>query len=142
VTDRRAGGAIIAIDPGRDKCGLAALAADGRLLLKAVVPTAELPGHLARMVSEAPEAAVIIGGGTSSKAARAALRQALPDLAVEVVDEEHSTERGLERWRDTVPPSGWRRLLPRALRFPPGPIDDFAAWILAEEHLKDREVQS
>jgi len=135
VSDRRAGGAIIAIDPGREKCGLAAVAADGRLVEKAVVPTGELPDRLARMLSAAPEADVIIGGGTSSKTVQAALRQALPDLTAAVVDEEHSTERALERWRDTVPPRGWRRLLPRSLRFPPGPIDDFAAWILAEDYL-------
>jgi len=142
VSDRRAGGAIIAIDPGREKCGLAAVAADGCLIEKAVVPTGELPDRLARMLSTAPEADVILGGGTSSKAVQAALRRALPDLTAAVVDEEHSTERALERWRDTVPPRGWRRLLPRALRFPPGPIDDFAAWVLAEDYLRSREVRS
>ena len=134
MTDRR-GGAVIAIDPGRDKCGLAAVAADGRLIEKAVMPTGDLPDHLARMLSAAPEVTVIIGGGTSSKTAQAALRRVLPELAIQVVDEEHSTERALERWRDTVPPMGWRRLLPRSLRFPPGPIDDFAAWVLAEYYL-------
>jgi hypothetical protein len=87
------------------------------------------------MLSAAPEVTVIIGGGTSSKTAQAALRRVLPELAIQVVDEEHSTERALERWRDTVPPRGWRRLLPRSLRFPPGPIDDFAAWVLAEDYL-------
>ncbi|MBM3501853.1 MAG: hypothetical protein FJX74_24635 [Armatimonadetes bacterium] len=129
-----AGAAVIAVDPGRDKCGLAAVAADGRLLHRAVVPTPELAQRLAAMVPDAPEATLLIGDGTSSREAQAALREALPATPLAVVPEAHSTERALERWRDTVAPPGWRRLLPRALRFPAEPIDDFAAWILAEDH--------
>jgi hypothetical protein len=132
-----AGAQVIALDPGREKCGLAALNADGRLLYRTVTPTAQLPHHLAELLRDAPEATVLIGDGTSSQALQAALRAAIPGLALTVVPEAHSTERALERWRDTVPPRGWRRLLPRPLRFPSEPIDDFAAWLLADDH-KDR----
>ena len=130
-----AGARVIAIDPGRGKCGLAALGPDARLLFKAVVPTSELADHLTGMIPDALDAAVVIGDGTSSKDAQAALRQALPDLTLVVVPEAHSTERALERWRDVVAPRGWRRFVPRAFRFPPEPIDDFAAWVLAEDFL-------
>jgi len=135
VTPSRTGAQVIAIDPGRKKCGLAALAGDGRLLHKAVVPTAELAAHLARLLPDAPQACALIGDGTTSRDVQAAIRAAFPGLAVEVVAEQHSTLRALERWRDVEPPRGWRRLLPRPLRFPSAPIDDFAAWILAEDYL-------
>ena len=35
-------GAVLAVDPGREKCGVAVLAADGTVLLQEVVPTAQL----------------------------------------------------------------------------------------------------
>jgi len=127
---------VIAVDPGRDKCGVAALGPEGRLLYRAVVPTADLATHLADVFSDTPGATLLIGDGTSSKEAQAALRRAMPTVSLEVVPEAHSTERALERWRDTVAPRGWRRLLPRALRFPAEPIDDFAAWVLAEEFFR------
>ncbi len=133
-----AGAHIIAIDPGRDKCGIAALAQEARLLHKAVVATSALVQTLAEMVGDAPHATIIIGDGTSSQDAQTALRQAIPGLPLEVVPEAHSTERALERWRDIVAPRGWRRLVPRALRFPAEPIDDFAAWILADDHAQKK----
>lgn len=125
---------IVAIDPGREKCGIAALDADRSLAEKLVVPTPDLPSALAELVREHPDAHLVIGDGTGSTDVQAAVLAGSPDLTLREVSEHHSTERALERWRDTVSPTGWRRLLPRSLRFPPGPIDDFAAWILAEEY--------
>jgi RNase H-fold protein (predicted Holliday junction resolvase) len=136
VGERWTGARVIAIDPGREKCGLAALDGEGRLLQKAVVPTNELTGLLARVLPETPAASVAIGGGTYSHELQDALHEALPDLTVTIIPEAHSTERALERWRSVEAPRGWRCLLPRSLRFPPGPIDDFAAWTLAEEYLR------
>jgi len=112
------------------------LAPDGRLLYKAVVPTAELPGYVAHIGTDAAEAVIAIGDGTSSKEAQAALREALPAARIVEVTEAHSTERALERWRDLEAPCGWRRFVPRSLRFPPGPVDDYAAWVLAEDYLR------
>ena len=136
MSDPWSGARVLAIDPGRGKCGVAALDAEGRLLYKTIVPAADLAGRVSQMLGAAPEAAVIIGAGTASRDLQAALRAARPGLALEVVAEQHSTERALERWRLVEPPRGWRHLLPRSLRFPPGPLDDFAAWILAEDFLR------
>ncbi len=123
---------IVAIDPGRDKCGIAALDAGRGLAEKIVVPTPDLPSALAEILLRHADAHVVIGDGTGSSDAQAAVLARSPELELCEVAEHHSTERALERWRDAV--SGWRRLLPRSLRFPPGPIDDFAAWVLAEEY--------
>jgi RNase H-fold protein (predicted Holliday junction resolvase) len=131
---------VIAIDPGRDKCGLAALDVDGRLLGRAVIPTAEIARNVAEAHRAAPQAAVVIGAGTGSRDVQARLVAETPDMAVTPFPEAHSTERALERWRDTVRPEGWRRLLPRCLRFPPGPLDDFAAWVIAEDYLRSRKT--
>jgi len=126
---------IIAIDPGREKCGIAVLTAAGTPVERDITPTRDLPDALNELLHKHPNSHVVIGDGTSSEQAQAAIAEAIPELGLATVPESHSTERALERWRDVTALAGWRRLLPRSLRFPPGPIDDFAAWILAEDHL-------
>jgi len=125
-------GVVIAIDPGRDKCGLAAVDSRGRLLKRSIVPAPDTPAALRELLTDFLEADLIIGDGTGSEA----VSDLLGDVSLTVVPEAHTTDRALELWRDEVQPTGWRRLLPRALRFPPGPIDDYAAWVLARDYLK------
>lgn len=127
-------GTVIAIDPGRDKCGFAAVAAGGRLLKRSIVPTPDVSAALRDLRTDFPEADLIIGDGTGSEAVSALLG----NVTLTVVPEAHTTDRALELWRDEVQPTGWRRLLPRSLRFPPGPIDDYAAWVLARDYLETR----
>ncbi|MGQ9733231.1 MAG: pre-16S rRNA-processing nuclease YqgF [Candidatus Zipacnadales bacterium] len=127
---------VIAIDPGREKCGLAIVNIEGTLLEKRIVPTPSLPVTLASLITpDTPPTHVAIGDSTACAQVRGAISELLPQLHVHLVPEHHSTERALQRWRETEPPRGWRRLLPRSLRFPSCPLDDFAAWILAEDYL-------
>jgi RNase H-fold protein (predicted Holliday junction resolvase) len=142
VTAPPSGKTIIAIDPGREKCGLAVVDAAGGLLGKSVVPTALVAGALAQHLEEHAASRVIVGDGTGSRDLRATVAERLPNLALDTVPEEHTTERALELWRDVEPPQGWRRLLPRSLRFPRRPIDDFAAWILARDYLERAGAQT
>ncbi len=132
---RTAADFIIAIDPGREKCGIAVLTAAGAPVERDITPTSDLPTALKALLRKHPNSHVVIGDGTSSEQAQAAIVRAIPELELATVPEGYSTERALERWRDVTTLTGWRRLLPRSLRFPPGPIDDFAAWILAEDYL-------
>lgn len=135
MTARSPGETVIAIDPGREKCGLAVLDGAGELLDKFVVATPSIAGALEHCLGEHGTSRIIVGDGTGSKDLQAAIAQALPSPTLEIVPEERTTERALELWRDVEPPRGWRRLLPRSLRFPGQPIDDFAAWIMALDYL-------
>jgi len=126
---------VIAIDPGRAKCGVAVVAPDGTLLAKSVVDLADLTPLLEQLLPAHEDSSLIVGDSTGSQGVCQALEAAFPHLRLERVPEYRSTERALARWRDTVRPQGWRKLLPRPFRFPNEPIDDFAAWILAEDHL-------
>ncbi len=130
---------VIAIDPGRDKCGLALVRADGQVIYRAVVPAISIADAVSTLLESQPGAAVVIGnrtGATSVSAAIAACcRAGVPMPAIRMIDEHQSTLQGRRRYFQDNPPRGWRRLLPIGLQTPPRPYDDYVAVILAERYL-------
>lgn len=120
---------IIAFDPGRN-IGVAHVGEDGRLLRREILDLGAL-----KKLEFPPDATLVVGDGTGSKAIQDALFKL--DLEVVVVDEEGTTleARGLY-FRD-YPPQGLGRLLPRGLWSPPRPIDDYAAYAIALRYLRD-----
>ena len=126
---------VIAIDPGRDKCGVAVVAADGVVLERAIVATSELGHAVATLVARHHATAVVLGARTGSREVRAAVAAAAPELPVHEIDEHMTTLLARRRyWRET-PPRGLWRLIPEGLRVPPEPVDDWAAVIIAERYL-------
>lgn len=131
-------GVVLAVDPGRDKCGLAVVVSPGQVLHREVCPTQQLPARVQELAVRFPVAVLVLGDRTGARGSGDALR-ALPGLPEPtLVDEAGSTLEARERWRREVPARGWRRLLPVALRLPREPIDDWAAVILAERYLGGR----
>ena len=127
---------VAAVDPGREKCGVAFVAEDGRVLEQAIVETARLADELSARCGRFPPEVIVLGNGTSSREAGAALRRALPSLAVETVDEYRTTDDARRAYWEAHPPTGWRRFLPTGMQVPPVPVDDFAAVILARRYLE------
>ncbi|MFA6850454.1 MAG: pre-16S rRNA-processing nuclease YqgF [Selenomonadaceae bacterium] len=127
---------ILAIDPGRDKCGFAALQDDGGVLKQKVICTAELAAVVQAAVCKYHPTALIIGNGTTSKAAQKIIKQTVPDLRLIVVDEYRTTDDAKKRYWLVHPPKGWRRLLPVTMQVPPVPVDDFVAVMLAERYVQ------
>ncbi|WP_106626415.1 RuvC family protein [Selenomonas massiliensis] len=124
---------VLAIDPGRDKCGVAVLSPAGALLFRQVVPTAQLENVVSTLVEKhAPT--IIMGNGTTSAAAKK--RVETLGGAVTLVDEYRTTDAAKAAYWEAYPPRGWRRLVPRGLLVPPVPVDDFAAVILAQRFLQ------
>ena len=127
-------GAVLAVDPGREKCGVAVLAADGTVLLQKVVPTAQLAATAAHIIhTYAPT--VIMGNGTTSAAARARIEEL--GTEVTLVDEYRTTDAAKAAYWAAHPPRGWRWLIPRGMLVPPVPVDDFVAVILAQRYLTE-----
>lgn len=119
--------AVAAFDPGRN-IGFALVAASGAALSLAILRLAEVDDL------RLPErATVVVGSGTG----RVELMRALARHGREVtqVDECDTTLLARDLWRRSTPARGWSRLLPTALRAPPGPIDDYAAWAIALRYL-------
>ena len=128
-------GTVLAVDPGRDKCGIAVMGADGQLLHKAVVPAGQVASEVARLIAEHTVTRLLLGDRTAAREVGQALRRGGISLTPILVDEHHSTELGRRRYFRDNPPRGWRRLLPVGLQTPPRPYDDYVAVVLAERYL-------
>ena len=123
---------VLAIDPGRDKCGIAVLSPQGDILLHEIVPTGALETRVSELAAEyAPR--IIMGDGTTSAATKARIEAQVG--AVTLVDEYRTTEEGRRLYWAENPPRGWRRFVPRGLLTPTVPVDDFAAVALARRFL-------
>ena len=129
---------ILAIDPGRDKCGLAVLDHGKQVLWHSVVPTKELLPVSMELIRQYGFQTVILGNQTFSGDVRRMLEPLLDQQLVHeiiFVDEHGSTEAARALYWQAFPPTGWRRFLPLGLLAPPCAIDDFAAIILGERFL-------
>ncbi len=131
------GGPILAIDPGREKCGVAVMGRDGKPQHQGIVPTSEIAAEAARLVNEFGVTTLIVGDRTNARGVCRALATQVP-LQPLMVDEHHSSERARRRFFEANPPRGWRRLLPVTLLTPSRPYDDYVAVLLAEEYLADQ----
>ena len=134
---------VVALDPGRSKCGLLlADTATNTVLQGRVIPSTEVLEQLRAWMEEAQGTSaqideLVIGDGTSSTI----WQQQLPSsLKVRVVDETGTTLRARKRYWQLWPSRGWKRLLPAGLRIPSGDLDAIAALVILEDYL-DRPLQ-
>ena len=126
---------LLAVDPGREKCGLAVVTRTAEVLAQEIVPVAELPLRVARYIGRYGVDMIVLGDRTGSRDIRHRLRQAGLLLEIALVDEHRSSELGRRRYLLLHPGKGWRRFLPIGLREPDHPYDDYVAVILAERYL-------
>ena len=130
---------IIAVDPGREKCGVAVVGRQGGLVAKSVVPAARMAAVVAELAERHAANTVVLGDRTGHRDAMAALAALRPGgraLSVSLVDEHRTTDEARARyWRDH-PPRGLARLIPVTLKVPPVPVDDYVAVIIAERYFR------
>lgn len=125
---------ILAIDPGREKCGVALLAGVATLEQR-VLPTADLVAYVAGALSRHALTTVVVGNRTGAAEVRALLAQHFPGLPVDTVEEAGTTLEARRLYFADHPPRGLRALLPRSLQLPPEPYDDYAAVALGRRYL-------
>ncbi len=134
---------VLAIDPGRSKCGIAVARKSSSgvdVLHQAVVNTADLHQAIADLsIRFSPDAILVGDGTTSADAARVA--ESAQQAPVVIVEERFTTADARARYFAENPRSGWRRLIPVSLQIPPRPYDDYVAVILAERYLADAEIR-
>ncbi|MCS6949059.1 MAG: hypothetical protein RMM06_01085 [Armatimonadota bacterium] len=129
--------AVLAIDPGRSKVGIAVVRRDKQVLHRSVVAVVDLHTEVQRLLVRFRPQCIVIGGGTGFRALEPLLRAV--SLPVHIVDEAYTSEQARRRYLRENPPKGWRRLLPAWLRFPEQPYDDYVAIILAERYWQHTE---
>ena len=124
---------FMGIDPGRDKCGVAILTAAGEIKFQRVIQTEELDAVIKNLAAEFAIEKVILGDGTTHKAAAQKVKAA--GLTFELVDEKHTTEEARREYWVKNPPRGWRKFLPTSMQVPPEPVDAIVAEILVRRFL-------
>lgn len=130
---------VLAVDPGRKKCGLAVVGFGVGILERTVVPCEEFSTALRALFEKYRPQVVLLGSSTGSKPIGAEIRQSL-QVEPKLVDEKHTTELAKLRYFQEYPPKGFWKLVPLGLRTPPTCYDDFAAVVMAERYL-EKECQ-
>ena len=123
---------VLAVDPGREKCGVAVCGPDG-VVAQRVVALPELADLVRTWLAEYGADVILVGDQTGSQRVKTTL-SGLPVRMVSV-RERDTTLLARRRYFLDHPPRGWRRLLPLSLQVPPEPYDDYAAIVLAERYL-------
>lgn len=127
---------ILAIDPGRSKCGIAVVSREEGIVARQTVPVDQTTPVVKGLMSQFDPKAVVIGSGTGSEPIVHDIESIFNP--VYIIDENLSSQKARERYFIDHPPKGWRRLLPKGLLTPPEPYDDYAAVILAELFLQSQ----
>ncbi|MEI7832404.1 MAG: hypothetical protein WCJ56_04315 [bacterium] len=126
---------LLAIDPGREKCGLAVVGFDREIIHREIVETQQLPLRVAHFVGRFGIELIVLGDRTTAQETRETLRRSGFRLEIVFVDEDRSSELGRRRYLLDHPGEGWQRFLPVGLRSPDQAYDDYVAVILAERYL-------
>ncbi len=128
---------VLAIDPGTAKCGVAVVCSDGHVLHRGIVSAETLVEETRALIAARRPCLIICGNGTGAKPILQALQAAQFSISVQAVEEAHTSEAARIRFvRENRPPF-LQRLLPRSLRTPWLPYDDYVAVILAERYWQD-----
>ncbi len=128
-------GPLLAIDPGREKCGVAVVTTLREVLAKEITGVDELHARVAHYIGRFGITLIVLGDRTGARDVRERLRRGGFQQEVAFVDEHRSSELGRQRYLLDHPGRGWERWLPIGLRVPDQPFDDYVAVILAERYL-------
>lgn len=128
---------ILAIDPGRIKCGLAVMDERQRAVERKVVERLALTREVAQLVAQHKISTVVIGRSAFGKDVEIELLRLNLKASLVFIPETDTSRQARERyWREN-PPKGLLWFIPTSLRVPPVPIDDLAAVIIGERFLSD-----
>ena len=127
---------ILAIDPGRDKTGIAVVTSGGGVEIKKIISTDCVDSYLQRLMNNYNIESIVIGNGTTSDRFVKRLEELDLQISIELVDEAYSTREAEKRYRAEHPLRGWKRFLKLVEWKPDRPVDDYVAVILAERYLE------
>lgn len=126
---------ILAIDPGKDKCGLALFNKEGKLVEQKIVRRHDL----FRAIAHYHEAATLVIGDTANgRAINEELARHHPQAKIVLFPELNTTRQAREAYWQAHPRHGLWRLIPTSLRTTPVPVDDYAAAIIGRNYLETK----
>lgn len=128
---------VMAIDPGKKKCGVAVVSPAGGILHREVIPREQFGVAVQEIYRQHSPSPVLLGSSTGSKEIAELLQKSM-QVEAQLVDERHTTELARVRYFKEFPPKGLWKLVPLGLRTPPTSYDDFAAVVMAERYLEEQ----
>jgi RNase H-fold protein (predicted Holliday junction resolvase) len=128
---------VLAIDPGREKCGLAIVEKNGLILDRKIVSTSKLEQEVPHFLLKWKPQTVLLGDGTFSKLVQKIVTPLLGQVPLLLVDEKNSTYLARKLYFKHNPPKGIWRFIPLGLQVPPEPYDDFAAAFMALRYFEE-----
>ena len=126
---------LIAIDPGKFKCGLVLAELNEKKVYKAITLKSELLGDYIRNLNIVENISVIvIGNGTTSKE----IKEKLDFFKKEIItfEEKNTTYRAKARYFELFPISRLKRLIPREFFILNKNLDAISALIILEDYCK------
>lgn len=126
----------LGIDPGRSKTGLALVDEAGKILRLHIAESQNIHNEIVDFTKENCPAQIVLGNGTNSAFIGEAVQKTLPNVAIVVVEEAHSTEEARRLYWKENPPQGLKKLVPLGLLVPPVPLDAYAAVVLVRRFLE------
>jgi len=128
---------VIAIDPGKSKCGLVLAEISEKKVYKAIILKSELLENYVRNLIIAEDISqMIIGNGTTSKEIREKLNFFKNEIII--FEEKNTTYRSKARYFELFPISGLRFLMPREIFILNKNLDAISALIILEDYCKTK----
>lgn len=129
---------ILAIDPGREKTGIAILKNSDVLEYK-IINSDELVQIIKSLLEKYIIKTIVMGNGTSSKKKYDLLKREFIDRDIVLINEYRTTDEARKLYFQENPPKGWKKLIPLGMQVPPVPVDDYAAIVIGRKYLKDNK---
>lgn len=127
---------ILAIDPGREKTGIAILN-NSDVLEHKIINSEELVQTIKSLLEKYIIKTIIMGNGTSSKKKYDLLKREFMDRDIVLINEYRTTDEARKLYFQENPPKGWKKLIPLGMQVPPVPVDDYAAIVIGRKYLKN-----
>lgn len=121
---------ILAVDPGKDKCGLAVLDPSGYLLEKRVFSRQEISSLIPAYLAKYGVSSLVVGQSSSGKEIEKELSKLELRTNLFFASEKYTSLEARKRYWEENKPNGLWRFVPASLRVPPEPVDDYAAVII------------
>lgn len=130
---------IFAIDPGKDKLGIALLDEEGNILYKKIVTKNSLPEVFSLALSDKKNFTIVVGNSTGREFVVDFLRER--EIPYRLVNERGSSEEAKILYFKENPPRGIKKFFPASFLFPKEPFDDWQAVVIGRRFLRLKQTE-
>lgn len=130
---------VLALDPGREKVGIAVVTKNIETLHLDIVERSEITETLAELLNNYEPEILVVGDGTGSRRLAEEISSRLPEeLELKFIAEADSSLQAAELYRRQQG-NIFSRLTGKFISWRPSrPLDDYAALVLARKYLQDK----